>query len=57
LIGVGWSLVILTFLLKRRQALDLRGHMSLEIIMAHIFRTRSVFLSQYSLEGVTQVLY
>jgi cation:H+ antiporter len=33
LIGVGWSLVILIFVLKRRRALDLRGHMSLEIIM------------------------
>ena len=33
LIGVGWSLVILVFVLKRRRALDLRGHMSLEIIM------------------------
>ena len=33
LIGVGWSLVILTYLLKRRRPLDVRGHLSLEIIM------------------------
>lgn len=33
LIGVGWSLVILIFVFKRRRSLDLRGHMSLEIIM------------------------
>jgi cation:H+ antiporter len=33
LIGVGWSLVILVYLVKRRRALDLRGHMSLEITM------------------------
>ena len=33
LIGVGWSLVILIYVLKRRRSLDLRGQMSLEIIM------------------------
>ena len=33
LIGVGWSLVILTYFLKRRRPLDVRGHLSLEIIM------------------------
>ena len=33
LIGVGWSLVILVYLLKRRRPLDVRGHLSLEIIM------------------------
>ena len=31
LIGVGWSAVILIFWVKRRKALDLRGHLSLEI--------------------------
>ncbi|MDP6403295.1 MAG: sodium:proton exchanger, partial [SAR202 cluster bacterium] len=30
---VGWSLVILIYVLKRRRPLDLRGHMSLEITM------------------------
>ena len=33
LIGLGWSLVILIFWLKRRQSLDLRGRLSLEITM------------------------
>ena len=33
LIGVGWSLVILIFWLKRRRSLDLRGHLSLELGM------------------------
>ena len=33
LIGLGWSLVILIYWLKRRQSLDLRGHLSLEIKM------------------------
>ena len=33
LIGLGWSLVILIFWLKRRRALDLRGYMALEMIM------------------------
>ena len=33
LIGLGWSLVILIYWLKRRQVLDLRGHLSLEITM------------------------
>ena len=33
LIGLGWSLVILVYWLKRRRALDLRGHLSLEMVM------------------------
>ena len=33
LIGLGWSLVILIYWLKRRRPLDLSGHMSLEITM------------------------
>ena len=33
LIGIGWSAVILIFWLKRRTALDLRGHLSLELRM------------------------
>ena len=33
LIGVGWSLVILIFWLRRRRSLDLRGHLSLELGM------------------------
>ncbi len=33
LIGLGWSLVILIFWLKRRHALDLRGYMALEMAM------------------------
>lgn len=33
LIGLGWSLVILLFWLKRRRTLDLRGYMSLEMTM------------------------
>ncbi|MCH7745930.1 MAG: sodium:proton exchanger, partial [Chloroflexi bacterium] len=33
LIGLGWSLVILVFWLKRRRALDLRGYMALEMTM------------------------
>ena len=31
LIGIGWSAVILIYWLKRRTALDLRGHLSLEL--------------------------
>ena len=31
LIGLGWSLVILIYWLKRRRLLDLRGHLSLEL--------------------------
>ena len=33
LIGLGWSLVILIFWIKRRRALDLRGYMALEMVM------------------------
>ena len=33
LIGLGWSLVILIFWIKRRRVLDVRGHMGLEIAM------------------------
>ena len=33
LIGLGWSLVILIYWLKRRRVLDLRGHLSLEMAM------------------------
>jgi cation:H+ antiporter len=33
LIGLGWSLVILIFWIKRRENLDLRGQMNLEITM------------------------
>ena len=33
LIGVGWSLVILIFWVKRRRALDMRGFMGLELTM------------------------
>ena len=33
LIGLGWSAVILIFWLKRRQVLDLRGYLNLEITM------------------------
>ena len=33
LIGLGWSLVILVYWLKRRGVLDLRGHLSLEMVM------------------------
>ena len=33
LIGLGWSLVILIYWLKRRRSLDLRGHVGLELTM------------------------
>ena len=36
LIGLGWSLVILIFWLKRRTVMDLRGALSLEITMLAI---------------------
>ena len=43
LIGLGWSLVILIFWLKRRRALDLRGYMALEMTML-IAATAASFL-------------
>ena len=61
LIGVGWSLVILIYFVKRRTVLDLRGFMSLEIgmlILATaltfiIFFTNSVnFVLAFALIGI-----
>ena len=43
LVGLGWSLVILIFWLKRRRVMDLRGSLSLEITML-IIATLVTFL-------------
>lgn len=36
LVGLGWSLVILIYWVKRRRPMDLRGHMKLELVMLGI---------------------
>ena len=43
LIGLGWSLVILVFWVRRRRSLDLRGYMALEMTML-VAATAVVFL-------------
>ena len=44
LIGLGWSSVILIYCLKRRQSLDLRGYLSLEMVMLGIATLLSFFI-------------
>ncbi len=44
LVGLGWSLVILIYWLRRRQSLDLRGSMRLELTML-VAATLVTFLS------------
>ena len=44
LIGLGWSAVILIYWLKRRQALDMRGELGLEIAMLAIATTATLLI-------------
>lgn len=62
LIGVGWSAVILIFWLRRRRSLDLRGFLSLELVLLSVATALSfiIFFTgqvHMALAGVLIALY